>query len=79
MEKNEGKLVELKTYNDRWLIKWCRKELADCATINGISGCQTCQDYGKCVSDPIRVILKRLRQKEPVLVEEKESRFMPVS
>jgi len=67
-EEQKGKLVILKTYNDVWLIDWCKKELAECARDKSISCCQHCMDYGECAIDPIRVILNRLEQKESLVM-----------
>jgi len=75
----KGKLVILKTYDDAWLMDWCKKELEDCARNKSISKCQNCVDYGACVNDPIRVILKRLAQREPVVVKVKPNRSSLVS
>ena len=79
MEQNKGKLVELKAYDDKWLIAWCKKELMVCQQIERISCCEICKDYGACLNDPLRVIRNRLAEKEPVVVEVKDTRFNLVS
>ncbi len=68
-KETKGKLVVLKAYDNKWLADWCREELAECARDKSIFCCQNCLDYGICAIEPIRVILKRLEKKKPLVME----------
>ncbi len=77
--KGKGKAVILNEYSKEWLLDWIKEELFKCAVIHGILCCKECFDYGTCAHDPLRVILKRLAEKEPVVPKVEETRFFPVN